>query len=57
MKAQGKHYIGKESKMKKQQLDEAIKELRAELKKTEAADDQAQEHIQILLKEIDVLIQ
>jgi len=43
--------------MKERQLRITIQELHAELKKTEAADDQAREHIQILLKEIDALIQ
>jgi len=43
--------------MKERQLHVTIQELHAELKKTEASDDQAREHIQILLKEIDALIQ
>lgn len=43
--------------MKERQLHVVIRELHAELKKTEAADDQAQEHIQILLQEIETLIQ
>jgi ElaB/YqjD/DUF883 family membrane-anchored ribosome-binding protein len=43
--------------MKERQLQITIQELYTELKKAEATDDQAQEHIQILLKEIDALIQ
>jgi uncharacterized coiled-coil DUF342 family protein len=43
--------------MKERQLHETIKELRAELKKTEPADDHVREHILRLLKEIDALIE
>jgi uncharacterized coiled-coil DUF342 family protein len=41
--------------MKKQKLHKTIKELRAELEKTQPADDHVRGHIQRLLLEIDAL--
>lgn len=42
--------------MKKQELLETIKELRAELEKVEEAEEHVRERIQALLKEIDGLV-